>query len=103
MNLVIISLGLFFAMKLIYGFWGDYYSHYWSVVFYMVNYFVMVSLFWYLYLQARSVMQRSFFGLAGIYFAALLLLHVVCLFKIELTLWILGVRIKGTDSYRYYQ
>lgn len=84
MNLVIISLGLFFAMKLIYGFWGDYYNHYWSVVFYGVNYFMMVSLFRYMYLQSKSRMQRSFFGLAGIYFVALLLLHAVCLFRIEL-------------------
>ena len=84
MNLVIISLGLFFAMKLIYGFWGDYYNHYWSIVFYIVNYFMMISLFRYMYLQSISRMQRSFFGLAVGYFAALLLLHVVCLFRIEL-------------------
>ena len=84
MTLVIISLGLFFIMKLVYGFWGDYYNHYWSVVFYLVNYFMMASIFRYMYLQSRSRMQRSFFGLAGIYFTALLLLHVVCLFKINL-------------------
>ena len=84
MKLVIISLGLFFAMKLIYGFWGDYYSTHWDVVYYIVNYFMMISLFWYMYLQAETVMQRYFFILALVYFSALLLLHLVCLVKIDL-------------------
>ena len=84
MKLVIISLGLFFAMKLIYGFWGDYYSTHWDVVYYIVNYFMMISLFWYMYMQAESMMQRYFFMLALVYFTALFLLHVVCLVKIDL-------------------
>lgn len=84
MKLVIISLGLFFAMKLIYGFWGDYYSTYWDVSYYIVNYFLMASLTWYMYLQSESVMQRYFFLLGVIYFASLMLLNTACLFKMEL-------------------
>lgn len=84
MKLVIISLGLFFSMKLVYGFWGDYHSNYWSAIYYITNYFMMITLFWYMYLQSRSIMQRWFFGLAVVYFLALLLLNVVCLFKISL-------------------
>ena len=84
MKPVIITLGLFFAMKLIYGFWGDYYSDYWSVVYYLFNYLMMGTIFLYLYNRGRSVMERNFFLLAAVYFIALLLLHLVCLVKIEL-------------------
>lgn len=84
MKLVIITLGLFFAVKLIYGFWGDYYSEYWSVVYYIANYGLMTSLLWFMYVQAHSVLQRSFFMLGAVYFAGLLLLHIVCLFEIGL-------------------
>jgi hypothetical protein len=84
MKLVIISLGLFFCMKMIYGFWGDYYNDYWSVVYYLVHYFMMVSVFRYMFFQASSVLQAQFFGLAFIYFSALFLLYIACLFKISL-------------------
>lgn len=84
MKLVIISLGLFFCMKMIYGFWGDYYNDYWSVVYYLVHYFMMVSVFRYMFLQGRTVLQRQFFALAFVYFSALFLLYIACLFKISL-------------------
>ena len=84
MKLVIISLGLFFCMKLIYGFWGDYYNDYWSVGYYLVNYFMMASLFRYMFLQSRSVLERQFFALAVVYFGGLFLLHVACFIKISL-------------------
>lgn len=84
MKLVIISLGLFFCMKMIYGFWGDYYNDYWSVVYYLVNYWMMVSVFRYMFFQSRTVLQRRFFALATIYFGGLFLLYIACLFKISL-------------------
>ena len=84
MKYVIISLGLFFGMKLVYGFWGDYYSDKWSVVYYMVNYNMMISLFLYMYIQAQSKMQRYFFILATVYFVALFLLHLACLVWMDL-------------------
>ncbi len=84
MKLVIISLGLFFIMKMVYGFWGDYNSDYWSVVYYIFHYTMMSSFLRYIYLAGQSKLQRSFFLVGLIYFVALLLLHLVCLFKIEL-------------------
>lgn len=84
MKLVIISLGLFFIMKMVYGFWGDYSSDYWSVVYYTFHYVMMTSLLRYMRMLGRSRLERSFFLVGLIYFAALLLLHLICLFKIEL-------------------
>lgn len=84
MRLVIIALGLFFSMKLVYGFMGDYSSDYWSTVYYIANYFLMTSLMWYMYVQAHSILQRYFFMLGVVYFFGLLVLHIVCLFRIEL-------------------
>lgn len=84
MKLVIFSLGLFFIMKLIYGFWGDYSNDYWSVIYYMVNYFMMISVFMYMYVSAESKIQRWFFILAIVYFIALFLLHLACLVWIQL-------------------
>lgn len=84
MKPVILTLGLFFAMKLIYGFWGDYYSDYWSTVYYLVNYLMMSAIFVYFYKHGRSVMERYFFLLAAVYFVALLILHLVCLVRIDL-------------------
>ena len=84
MKPVIITLGLFFAMKLVYGFWGDYYSDYWSAVYYLVNYLMMSAIFLNFYNRGRSIMERYFFLLAAIYFIALLILHIVCLVKIDL-------------------
>ena len=84
MKLVIITFGLFIVMKMVYGFWGDYYSDYWSAVYYIVDYLLMSSLLWYMYIQSESVLQRWFFMLGVVYFAGLLLLHIVCLFEIGL-------------------
>jgi len=84
MKLVIISLGIFFAMKINYAFWGDYYSIHWTIVYYLVNYFMMMSLFWYLFTKARNKIQRHILLFAVIYFGVLFLEHIVCLFKTDL-------------------
>lgn len=84
MKLIIVSLGLFFSMKIVYGFWGDYNSDYWSVVYYIFHYVMMTSFLRYVYLMGESVLERRFFLVGLIYFAALLMLHLICLFKIEL-------------------
>ena len=84
MKLVIISLGLFFVMKINYAFWGDYYSIHWDIVYYLINYFMMASLFWYLFTQAWNKVQRHILLFATIYFGVLFFEHVICIFKTDL-------------------
>ena len=81
MNLAIISLSLFFCMKLIYGLWGDSYNDYWSIIYYLSHYFMMVCLLRYMYLLCITKAQRQFFGLGIFYFTALFLLYIICLFS----------------------
>ena len=84
MNLTIISLLLFFAMKLIYSNWGDYTSHYWALVYYSALYFMIASLLKFIRELAYTKLQKQFFGLGSIYFGALLLVHLACFINIEL-------------------
>lgn len=84
MKLVIISLVLFFSMKLIYVNWGDYTSYYWNVVYYSSLYFMLASLLRFARITAFSKLQKQFFGLGCLYFTVLLAVHLLCFFKIDL-------------------
>lgn len=81
MKLVIISLGIFLAMKLVYNFWGNYYNVHWDMVYYIVNNTMMCCIFWFMYLYSESQAQRYFFLLAVAYFFGLMILHIVCMFS----------------------
>ena len=84
MKLVIISLVLFFSMKLIYVNWGDYTSYYWNVVYYSSLYFMLASLLRFAAIMAFTKLQRQFFGLGCLYFTVMLAVHLLCFFKIDL-------------------
>jgi ACR3 family arsenite efflux pump ArsB len=83
MNLAIISLVLFFIVKMIYGYWGDYASTYWSVVYYVANYFMIASVLRYVSMVSFTRTQRQFFTLGSVYFAVLLVANAVCLVNID--------------------
>ena len=84
MKLVIISLVLFFSMKLIYVNWGDYTSYYWNVVYYSSLYFMLASLLRFAAIMAFTKLQRQFFALGCLYFTVMLAVHLLCFFKIDL-------------------
>ena len=84
MKLVIISLVLFFSMKLIYVNWGDYTSHYWALVYYSSLYFMLASMLRFARSMTFTKLQRQFFGLGCLYFTVLLAVHLLCFFKIDL-------------------
>ncbi len=82
--MVVISTILFMLMKICYWFAGDYTSDYWYVFYYLPLYFMLMSLF----LLIRSYMilkeYRLYFLYWVVYFGVMALLHVVCLFDINL-------------------
>jgi len=78
MNLAIISLVIFFTVKMIYGYWGDYASTYWTVVYYISNYFMIASVLRALSLNSYTTLQRHFFTLGAVYFATLLVANAIC-------------------------
>ena len=81
MKLAMISVVLFFIMKLIYGMPGDhYYNDYWHVFYYILNYTMMATLFRVAYLFSITKRRVWFFKLWSIYFAIMAASHVVYLF-----------------------
>lgn len=85
MKLAKISLILYIAMKLIYGYWGDYFEevYYWSASYYVISYLMCAFIVRGLYLYSLTVSDRYLFGLAFVYFMAITIVYVVILFKIE--------------------
>lgn len=84
MKLAIISLFIFFAMKLVYCYWGDYTSYYWTVGYYSGLYFLLFSILNYVRMVALTKLQRQFFTLGAAYFAVLLIVHLICFINIDL-------------------
>jgi hypothetical protein len=82
-NLSIVSSLLFFTVKMVYGQWGDYASHYWAVVYYSALYFMLSSLLNYIRQLSFSVLQRWYFCMASAYFAILMVFHLAFLINIE--------------------
>lgn len=83
MNLAAISLIIFFIVKMIYGYWGDYASTYWAVVYYLALYFMIASVMGYMRELAITKLQRQLFTLGMVYFAVLWGMNAVCLFNID--------------------
>lgn len=83
MNLAAISLIIFFIVKMIYGYWGDYASTYWAVIYYVPLYFMLASVMRYMSMLAITRLQRQLFILGGVYFGVLMILNAVCLFNID--------------------
>ncbi len=83
MNLAAISLMIFFIVKMIYGYWGDYASTYWAVVYYIALYFMITSVMNYMRELAITRIQRQLFTLGMIYFGVLLIMNAVCLINID--------------------
>lgn len=84
MKLVVVSLSLFFIMKMIYGYWGDYESDQWAIAYYIPLYLVMVSFMRYMRISSYTRLQRQFFGMGLVYFTTLIVVHLICIFKINL-------------------
>jgi hypothetical protein len=82
MNFAIISITLFVLMKLIYNFFGDPSNVYWKVVFYLPLYIMIIALLRIVYFQSVRI-TKQFIGVVMLYFIALVLVNVVCLFKTE--------------------
>ena len=81
MNLAMISVVLFFIMKLVYGTPGDhYYNDYWHISYNIFNYLMMASLCRVGYLYALTERRSWFFGLWSFYFAIMVAANVVYLF-----------------------
>lgn len=83
MKLVIISLTMYFIMKLVYSYFGDYNSEYWAVSYYMINYFLKISLLLFVVKQTYTKLQRSLIWIGILYFGVLLLMNFACLLHIE--------------------
>jgi len=81
MKAIIISLSLFAIFALVYAPWGDYYSDYWNVSYYVASYFWMTCALWFIHLRAKEKISQYITMLFVVYFGALLLLHVACLFS----------------------
>jgi len=83
MNLAAISLIIFFIVKMVYGYWGDYASTYWTVIYYVPLYFMLTSVMRYMSMLAITRLQRQLFTLGAVYFGVLMILNAVCLFNID--------------------
>ena len=81
MKLVIISLSVFWILELIYAPWGDYYSDYWNVAYYVVNYFWATWALWFIHLHAKDKVSQYMTMLFVIYFSVLFIWHIICLFS----------------------
>ena len=84
MKLVIISMAIYFVFKSVYGHWGDYESDYWSAVYYAFKYALTLSLLLFVHKRCLVKLQRWSIRVGLLYFGFLMLLHMVCLFKISL-------------------
>ena len=105
MKLAMISVVVFFIMKLIYGTPGDhYYNDYWHIFYWIFNYIMMASLFRVAYLYSITKRQRWFFLLWTIYFSVMSATHIVYLFaesKVEMIKY--GGEIKECVSIELYR
>jgi len=79
MKAVVISLCLFAVFVMAYGPWGDYYSDYWNVSYYVVFYACFAIALWFVHLRAKEKISQYITMLFVIYFGALFLLHIACM------------------------
>ena len=72
---------MYIVMKYVYAPLGDYYSDYWGVSYFVINYTLLTAFAIFVYLYAENTAQRWYIMLFIVHFVVLLLFYIACLFS----------------------
>ena len=99
LNLAVIAVVLFFVMKITYWLAGDYESDYWHVLYNLAHYFVLVTVFLLIHSYMITKEHKVLFGFTAVFYIAMFLLQLACLFKISLYRdWVSGAGYYGVGA-----